>query len=304
MKEFKVIEYVRSHNASLGDVVLLPPGDDLGAVQIPGGGVVLAGVDQVIGGVHLPPEASPERFARKALRRSLSDVAAMAAVPTGALVTAALPQGLPDRWAVEFADALHQEAARLDCPVFGGDVASLGSPSAPLVVTATVLATPDPDMSGRFLRRTGASPGDRIFVSGFFGRSLDSDGSGHHEVFEPRVALARALHRSLGEALHCLIDVSDGLLADSGHLAQESSVRFELDLESIPRREGASGPAALTDGEDYELCFTIGADAIPPTELMGVPLTEIGRVTDGQGVTVREAGVELELPRAGWEHDA
>ncbi|MEE2680781.1 MAG: thiamine-phosphate kinase [Planctomycetota bacterium] len=303
MKEFELIDHLRSFNPTLGEGVLLPPGDDLGAVRMPGD-QVLAGVDQVIGGVHLPVDAAPARFARKVLRRSLSDVAAMAAIPTGGLVTAAVPRGLPESWTIEFADALNAEASRQECPIFGGDVAAFGRHDGPPVVTATVLATPDPVMGGRFLRRSGARPGDRIMVSGCFGNSLRADGRGHHESFEPRVELALTLHRHLGDSLHCLIDVSDGLLADSGHLARESGVRFELRLESVPQREGPGGVTSLSDGEDYELCFTVGEDADLPPELLQVKLSEIGGVSSGEGVVITEHGKVVESPRSGWEHQA
>ena len=304
MKEFQLIEHVRSFNHTLGESVVVPPGDDLGAIRVDGGAIVLAGVDQVLGGVHLPPDAAPERYARKVLRRSLSDVAAMAAIPTGALVTAALPPGTAEDWGIRFADAINDEAGTHGCPIFGGDVAVHHSTSASPHVTATVLASPDPMTAGRVLCRTGAVVGDRIFVSGSFGGSLDPDGGGHHETFQPRVEFALALHRLLGESLHCMIDVSDGLLADAGHLARESQVRFVFDLARIPRRGGVSGTRALTDGEDYELCFTVGPDAQLPMELAGVCVTEIGTVDAGGGVQVLDKGNPVELRRPGWEHEA
>ncbi|MEC7351615.1 MAG: AIR synthase related protein, partial [Planctomycetota bacterium] len=91
MSELDLIDHVRSFNAGLGPRIVLPPGDDLGGLRVDESSVLLSGVDQVIGGVHLPVDADPERYARKSLRRSLSDVAAMAAVPLGAVVTVALP---------------------------------------------------------------------------------------------------------------------------------------------------------------------------------------------------------------------
>ena len=304
MREFELIDHVRAFNPTLGDAVVLPPGDDLGGLRLIGGNLVLAGVDQVLGGVHLPADAAPERYARKVIRRSLSDVAAMAGIPAGALVTAALPVGLPEQWGSRFADELNAEGARFRCPVFGGDVASFASGETVPLVTATVLATPDPEAQERVLRRSGARPGDQVMVSGEFGASLQPDGSGHHESFHPRIEFALALHRLLGNSLHCMIDVSDGLLADARHLARESKARFELSLEHVPRRKGASALGALSDGEDYELCFTVPQGVELPPELLGIPVTQIGTVQPGQGVVVMDEGIELDVPDGGWEHRA
>ena len=304
VREFSLIEHVRSFNKTLGESVALPPGDDLGAIRTNDEGLLLAGVDQVLGGVHLPVGAAPERYARKVLRRSLSDVAAMAAIPTGALVTAALPSGLPEDWGARFADALNQESLRWSCPIFGGDVASFGAHSAVPLVTATVLATPDSQAQERIVCRSGARLGDRVVVTGSFGGSLQPDGSGHHESFEPRIDCALALHRLLGESLHCMIDVSDGLLADVGHLACESQLRFELSVEQVPRRDGASAICALTDGEDYELCFTVPREVDLPSEILNTPVTVVGTVGSGQGVVATEHGTEITVPDTGWEHQA
>ena len=301
MNEFDLIRHVRGLNPSLGSHVVLPPGDDLGGIQL-SDNVVLAGVDQVIGGVHLPAGAEPERYARKVLRRSLSDVAAMAALPAGALVTAALPAGLPVDWGQRFADALNEEGGRHGCPVFGGDVAALPDPSATPVVTATVLANPDQQVDGRFIRRDQATPGDEVWVSGCFGGSLDSDGGGHHETFEPRIELALAIHRTVRGSLHSMIDVSDGLISDLGHLAEDSAACITIDLDRIPLRGDSSSMAALGDGEDYELCFTVAPSSELPGMLSGVPLSRIGVVSAGGGVVVTRNGAPISVDRTGWEH--
>ena len=302
MNEFELINHVRSLNETLGSRVVLPPGDDLGGLGFGPGVVVLAGVDQVIGGVHLPVDASPERYARKVICRSLSDVAAMAALPAGALVTAAVPVGLSADWGPRFADALNRIATQYDCPVFGGDVAAFANSAAPPLVTATVLASPDDSMSGRFLTRSGAQPGDEIWVSGFLGGSLRSDGSGHHETFEPRVGLALAIHRLIGESLHSMIDLSDGLVSDVGHLAVESGVKMTLESDSLPRRGAATPAEALSDGEDYELCFTVDPSVELPDCLDEIPLVRIGSVHSGAGVVILEDGVEIDFSSRGWEH--
>lgn len=307
MREFELIDAIRTANGDLGPTVELPPGDDLGMIALPAGGSVLAGVDQVVGGVHLPEGAAPEHYGRKVVARSLSDVAAMAAVPVGVVVSATLPPDLlaDPEWGGRFADSARELCASHGAPLFGGDVACHAAPSGPVVAAATVLAIPDPDCGGRVLRRSGARPGDLLCVSGRFGASLAPDGLGHHVTFEPRIALARRLHRTLGAGLTAMIDVSDGLAADAGHLARESAVSITLDAEAVPRREGAGRTGALTDGEDHELCFTIAAEVAEgglPEAIDGVPLTVVGTVAVGEGLHVVAGGEPIELDRRGWEH--
>ncbi|MEC8559854.1 MAG: thiamine-phosphate kinase [Planctomycetota bacterium] len=302
MSELDLIDHVRSFNAGLGPRIVLPPGDDLGGLRVDESSVLLSGVDLVIGGVHRPVDADPERYARKSLRRSLSDVAAMAAVPLGAVVTVALPAGTPDDWGRRFAEALNEDSRRWETPVFGGDVAGYATTDPPPLVTVTVVAEGDPAAEGRYLTRDGARPGDLVWVSGVLGGSLEKDGGGHHEAFEPRLELARTLHRTLGPDLHCLIDLSDGLVRDAAHLAEASGVRMNLELERLPCRPGATAREALTDGEDYELCFTTGAGVALPDTLAGVPLTRIGTVEAGDSISVTEGGRTVPLPSGGWEH--
>lgn len=314
MREFELIESIRQANSSLDASVVVPPGDDMGMIQLPGGVRVLAGVDQVVAGVHLVATSTPEAFGRKLVNRSLSDVAAMAGIPVGVVVAAALPleaageRGGPEAaeatpsWGERFADAARAAGESAGCPLFGGDVARLPTREGAFTASATVLAIPDPDAGGRVILRSGASAGEHVYVSGCFGRSLDSAGAGHHLQFEPRIALARELNRLLGEGLTSMIDVSDGLASDAGHLARESGVSMEIDAGLVPRRDGANAVEALTDGEDYELCFTVRNDADLPERMEGVPLTRIGYVVAGSGLHFSEGGRRLELERSGWEH--
>ena len=303
MHEFELIETIRRANPDLGASVAVPPGDDLGMIELANGVSVLSGVDQVVGGVHLSSDASPEDHGRKVINRSLSDVAAMAAVPVGFIVAATLPRELMQGdWAERFADAARQAAARHDAPIFGGDVATFGVEGGVFVASATVLAVPDPEMDDRVVLRSGARPGDLVCVSGRFGASLRDDGRGHHLDFEPRIRFARELHRSFGTHLSSMIDVSDGLAADAAHLGRESGVRVVLRAEDVPRRDAASAVQALTDGEDYELCFTITPGRSLPETVSGVPVSVIGVIEPGGGLRVTEDGDELALDRAGWEH--
>ena len=304
MLEFALIDRIRKANDQLGQHVVIPPGDDLGMLELENGLAVLAGVDQVIGDIHLPRDASPERYGRKLVNRNLSDVAAMGAVPIGLIVSAALPPDFTEEWGGRFSDALRAAGGAFNCPVFGGDVAQLRSRSDVPVLAATILAVPDSEAGGRVLLRNGARVDDQIWVTGCFGHSLSSDGGGHHETFEPRVHVAQELNRRFGEKITSMIDVSDGLAADSGHLARESQCRFEINGDCVPRRGAADVRSALCDGEDYELCFTVRPGTPIPAMLGDVPLTHIGDVRTGDGVVVQYQGAILNIDQAGWEHGA
>jgi thiamine-monophosphate kinase len=304
MREFELIESIRRANAGLGTSVTVPPGDDLGMISLAGGVSILSGVDQVVAGVHLPLDASPEDHGRKVINRSLSDVAAMAAIPVGFILSATLPGDLmvSEGWAERFADAARDAASTHQAPIFGGDVATFGGSEGVFVASATVLAVPDPKMGGRVVLRSGARAGDLVCVSGCFGGSLKSDGRGHHLEFQPRIDFALALHRSIGPRLTSMIDVSDGLAADAAHLGRESGVGVLLRADDVPRRGDATAIRALTDGEDYELCFTVSPDGPVPESLSGVPITRIGIIEEGDGMKITDGGVTLVLERDGWEH--
>ena len=303
MREFDVIDRIRKGNSNLPTSVIVPPGDDLGALRLPdGGGVVLAGVDQVIGGVHLAHAASPEQYAWKVAARSLSDVAAMAACPVGMVVAAALSPRIGTEWTTRFSSELQRMGTRFDCPLIGGDIAVLPSEEAPMVFSSTVLAAPDSKVSNRMVLRDGARPGDAVCVSGAFGRSLAADGTGHHLEFTPRIDVGVGLHRALQDGLTSMIDVSDGLGSELAHLARESHVRIVVDAARIPRRDDASIDQALSDGEDYELCFTVSDASRLPHSMAEVPLTVIGTVEQGDGVVLSDGDTQIPIESSGWEH--
>lgn len=303
MREFDVIDRIRKGNSNLSASVIVPPGDDLGALRLPdGGGVVLVGVDQVISGVHLSHDASPERYAWKVAARSLSDVAAMAACPVGMVVAAALSPRIGTEWTTRFSSELQRIGTLFDCPLIGGDIAVLPSQEAPMVFSSTVLAAPDSKVSNRMVLRDGAKPGDAVCVSGTFGRSLAADGTGHHLDFTPRIDVGLGLHRALRDELTSMIDVSDGLGSELAHLARESHVRIVIDAARIPRRDEASIDQALGDGEDYELCFTVSDASRLPRSMAEIPLTVIGTVEQGVGVFLSDGVGRTPFEPSGWEH--
>lgn len=298
MKEFRLLSRVYEHNAALDARVIIPPGDDMGMIRI-GGTDVLAAVDQIVAGRHFTLESTPlNLIGRKAITRNLSDIAAMAARPVAALVAVVLPREWQEPQALELFEAMRATAARYDCPLIGGDISMA---DAPLTCSVTVLARPGPRGA---IRRSGAKVGDAVYVSGRLGASVNPDGGGRHLTFEPRVDLALALAEQFD--VHAMIDISDGLGRDAGHIAEMSGVQIEIDAASIPCSPGCGWRRAMSDGEDYELCFALAADADVPTELEGVLLTRVGVVHErepGQPlIVVHDGGQVIDASNLGWEH--
>ncbi len=299
MKEFRLLSRVYEHNAALDARVIIPPGDDMAALRFEGS-ELLAAVDQIVEGRHFTLEStSLSLIGRKAVTRNLSDIAAMAARPLASLAAVVLPRRWSESQALELFEAMRVTAAKYDCPLIGGDVTIA---DAPLMCSVTVLARPGPRGA---VRRRGARVGDAVYVSGSLGGSVESGGGGRHLTFEPRLQLALALAERCD--LHAMIDISDGLGRDAGHIAEMSRVQIVIDAQRVPCSPDCDWRRALSDGEDYELCFTTAAGEKVPGELCGAPLTRIGIVReqrgDGPCVIVRDGGREIDASQFGWEHD-
>ena len=240
----------------------------------------------------------------------------MAASPIGAVAAACLPRDFGSDRADALFDAMRNAGKSCDCPLIGGDISIWDSP---LLLTVTVFAEPagiDP------VTRTGARLGDVVCVTGHLGGSLETvDGRTHHLDFEPRIGVARKLAGDPATRPNCMIDLSDGLARDLGHLCSAANLGAELDATALPVSAGAAAAAArdgtepwrhaVGDGEDYELCFTIDAGraaASLPDEVDGVPITRVGRIVSRPAGN--EAVVRVKLPRGraedvtgrGWEH--
>jgi thiamine-monophosphate kinase len=272
--------------------VLVGPGDDCAVLDASDGPLAVT-VDQLVEGRHFEPGTPVDLIARKAVARSVSDLAAMAAWPAWGLVTAVLPPGYAH--ADELAAALAAWGRSWSLPIVGGDVAT-GPAGSPIVLTCTAAGTAHASRGP--VLRSGAQIGDRVYVTGRLGRSFPS---GRHLRFEPRIVEARALADALGLALHAMIDLSDGLGIDAGRVAEASGVRIELEASSLPKNDGADLDAALGDGEDYELLLVVDAGARPPILPCGV--TEVGRVVAGRGCVVRTGtGDSVDASNRGWEH--
>ena len=276
----------------------------------------LVTTDFSLEGVHFRRDwHSPESVGHRCLARGLSDIAAMGGEPLAAFLSLALPRGLPQSWVDRFAGGLLALAEKYAVILAGGDTAQ--SPNgilADIVVLGTV-------PKGKALLRSGARPGDRIYVSGELGgsaatlrqmqknprRKLNPRDYPRHFFPEPRIELGRILREK--DLASAMIDTSDGLSTDLSHICQESGVGAELQAEAIPRAS-VGKPArevdlqfALHGGEDYELLFTAPRGQRVPSRIAGIPITHIGQITRQQKIFLRNlGGGGDELVPRGWEH--
>jgi thiamine-monophosphate kinase len=303
MRESEVIAEVVARNPTLatagGATVLVPPGDDMALVELRGRRVLVA-ADQVIEGRHWAPGTPLRLVARKALARNVSDIAAMAGVPSCAVATVALPPDMPDGEVRALAAGLHDAGLEFRCPLVGGDTGTHFGAGAPLVLSVSVLAEPGP--TGRVVTRSGARPGDLLCVTGTLGASAGFGPGGHHLTFTPRIAEALALVDALGDRLRAMIDLSDGLAADAGHLASAAGCSALIEAGRLPVEPGIGWREAVGLGEDYELAFA--CDGPPPDAVCGTPVRVVGRFEAGRAgqVAVDADGMRHDVSGLGWEH--
>ncbi len=290
--EFSFIRWIQQQQAASSQV-LAPAGDDMAVMRWLGDDLLLSAVDQVIDGVHFDSSKhSPRQIGKKVANRNLSDCAAMACLPAAALACVALPRGCGEQYAQELYLGMREALDQFSCPIIGGDT---GSWDGKLVLSLTILGR---SAGIAPILRSGAKPGDRIYVSGPLGGSI----LGRHLQFVPRVHLAREM--AARYRISAMIDISDGLSRDLRHICDQSGVRAMLDSDLIPvhpdahrlaQEDGTSAlDHALHDGEDHELLLT-SPDEIPD-------LTLIGRVEEGEGVYITRGGQAAPLLPAGWEH--
>lgn len=227
--------------------VLVPAGDDTAVVKAPARGKqILMTADMLVEGVHFKPGTSPELIGRKALARNVSDIAAMGGVPRHALVSVAIPPRTGVMALVKLYKGLTGCAREFRVNIVGGD--TVKSRCLAINVALTGEARPKD-----VVLRRGAASGDEIFVTGPLGRAWKS---GKDLRFKPRVEEARFLILN-GLKPSAMIDISDGLAADLGHILEESGCRACLVESQIPLARGATLKEALYDGEDYELLFSL-----------------------------------------------
>jgi thiamine-monophosphate kinase len=291
-------------------------GDDCAVLRTVPGRDSLVTTDFTLEGVHFRRELHPpESVGHRCVARGLSDIAAMGGEPDAVFLSLALPGNLTQSWVRRFVRSLVDLAKRHGAVLAGGDTAeSPGGVFADIIVVGTV-------PRGKAILRSGARPGDRIFVSGKLGGSaaavLKMRTKGTRKVIprdyqrhfypEPRIALGRVLREK--HLASAMIDTSDGLSTDLAHICEESGVGAELNAALIPRSRVGKPirevdlELALHGGEDYELLFTAPAGKRVPVRMGGVPLTQIGVITRGRTILVRSAerAAYRLLPR-GWEH--
>jgi thiamine-monophosphate kinase len=299
--EFAFIDWLRRRTPADARVVL-GPGDDAAAVSWPVGVPCLVTTDLLMEGTDFVlAEAGVRRVGRKAMAVNLSDIAAMAGRPVAAVVSVALPRLGGRALAEDLYGGLREMADEFNTAIVGGDTNSWDGP---LVINVTVLGEPGP---GGVVRRSGARVGDRLLLTGPLGGSI----LGKHLDFIPRVREALAL--AAMAPLHALIDISDGLAADVGHVCAESGCGAVLWAEAIPVSDAARAmpdgrPAmehALADGEDFELVLAVTADdarrLLDQQPIPGVTLTAVGECVEG-GLWLEQGGLRRPLPPSGYVH--
>ena len=311
--EFDLIARIRARAGTRADVVL-GIGDDAALLAPPPGRHLVVTADTLNDGIHFPRGTSPADIGWKALAVNLSDLASMGAEPAWCTLSLSLPQS-DAAWIDEFLDGFVALAADHGIVLVGGDTTR-----GPLSISVTAMGFVD---AGRALRRDGARVGDDIWVTGTLG-----DAAGALALLErmpidalrvrldrptPRVEAGRAL---VGVASAC-VDVSDGLLADLGHVAARSGVGARVEIDALPVSDALRAafdaatrlPMQASGGDDYELCFTAPANARAGVAALASSLdlriTRIGRMVAGEGVhPVRADGEPWTPPRRGYDHFA
>jgi thiamine-monophosphate kinase len=308
-------------------------GDDCAVLNPPPGHELLVTTDLCLEGIHFRRDWHPaDAVGHRCLTRGLSDIAAMAGEPLACFLSLGLPQETPQKWVDSFFSGFLKLAKRLGVPLAGGDTAE--SKSGIVADVMVVGSVP----RGKAVRRSGAKPGDLIYVTGELGgaaaaldvllregrrKSKDfnrrerrgfAEGAkktqrDRHFYPEPRVAIARKL-RGIATSM---IDLSDGLSTDLAHICEESGVGAELEADAIPIARAATMLQALHGGEDYELLFTASEKKSVPREIAGAEVSWIGRVIRNPkkliyvmnkmaSGSLSEARVVAPLKPKGWEH--
>ena len=297
--------------------VALGIGDDCALLQLPPNQQLAVSLDTLVAGVHFPEDAEPAQLAQRALRVNLSDLAAMGAEPLWFTLGLTLPSA-DAAWLQAFSQGLFEVANEYGCTLVGGDTTR-----GPLSVSIHVHGGVE---AGQALTRSQASVGDRIYVTGTLG-----DAAAALAVMQGRLAVdepaadylmgryyrpqpqVRAGQRLRGLASAC-IDISDGLLADLGHICNNSGVGAEVDVSQMPLSPPMAQQVspeqalkwALTGGDDYQLCFTVPADKAGALQRLieqgEVSATAIGDIVAGVGVTCIKDGKAVPVTKTGYQH--
>lgn len=298
--------------------------DDAAVIAPPSGHELVVTTDALVAGRHFLADDDPALVARKGLRANLSDLAAMGAQPLWYMTSLVWPLGTDRALQARFVEGLKQDQARFGITLIGGDTTA--GPG-PFTLSITAFGSVP---AGMAVRRSGAKPGDRLVVTGTIGdaglglalATGDIQGAAgqdealleRHYLPTPRVGLGAALRR----CAHAAVDISDGLVADAGHIAAASSLSLTMRLEDLPLSHAAAGWLAAqedeaearlrlaTSGDDYELACAVAPEAledfIAACHAQGVEAREMGVFKTGSGVTVEFGEQGIPVDRAGFTH--
>jgi len=310
MNEFELIARL-TKSLPTNETVLTGAGDDCAVLDfgLPDK-LILFKTDAIVEGIHFTRETPPEKIGRKALARCLSDIAAMAGIPTAALVTIALPEKFKPECVAKIYDGLNSLAKEFGVAIVGGETTT--NPER-ILISIALLGTV---ARGKQILRSGTKVGDAIFVTGELGGSFAEK----HLEFQPRIAEANWLAENF--LIHAMIDLSDGLAGDLRHILHAGKVGAEILKSAIPisreaksaARESSSGKpafaAALTDGEDFELLFTVASkDAVKlldtwKKKFPKLKLSCIGKIVSADGILIRDKSGLHKLNANGYVHFA
>ena len=336
LKEKLLIESIRRAAARGSRSAGTGIGDDCAVLRVPRGHEVLVTTDFSLEDVHFRREWHPaDAVGHRCLARGLSDIAAMGGEPQAAFLSLALPPELPQKWVDQFVGGLLKLAKRYSVPLAGGDTAQ--SPAGILADIVVLGSAP----VGKAVLRSGAKRGDLLYVTGTLGSSaavlnrlrdgekLKPKSHPKHFYPEPRLAIGQFLREK--KLASAMIDISDGLSTDLGHICQESKTGAVVYAEALPVADGTSqdrrfvsghdfsradsGPTgsgalapeslqlALHGGEEYELLFAARPARRIPKQIAGVPITQIGEIVGGRQMKLAQHdGRARTFKPAGWEH--
>ncbi|MFC1748765.1 thiamine-phosphate kinase [Pseudomonadota bacterium] len=317
LSEFSLIQRYFSQGTAQRADVRLGVGDDAAILLPPADHELVMSLDTLVSGVHFPVDTTPADIAYKALAVNLSDMAAMGATPAWMMLGLTLPE-VNDVWLQQFTDGMRQLANEHNVALIGGDTTR-----GPLTVSVQINGFVP---TGQALRRQGAAPGDRVYVTGQLGDAgiglqlalnnctfdLDSVESEYHlqRLHRPtaRVAAGTALR---GLASSC-IDISDGLFADLGHILESSGVGASLNIDQLPASKAVKQidewwRLSLTAGDDYELCFTVPEALVAEVEQqlikLACPCTCIGIIEAEPGIRMNDQGRPVSIEQLkGYQH--
>jgi thiamine-monophosphate kinase len=280
--------------------ILVPPGDDCAVLRFRGArDYLVLKTDCVVEAVHFEPDAPPAAVGWKAMMRTLSDFAAMSALPRFALITLMAPAATTASWVRGVYRGLNRAADRFEVAIVGGETTAT-TRSRAISVSAAGFVEPK-----RCVTRSGGKAGDELFVTG----ELGGASKGRHLKFIPRICEARWLTERF--RINAMMDLSDGLGSDLPRLARASKLSFEIDRDALPLAPGCNASDAISDGEDYELLFAIRPRDSPRLQrawlrkLPNVRLTRIGRLIRHSPVRARRGQAETRVSRhlpSGYVH--